>query len=123
MSTSGSAANSRSAPSAVATSAATPPISAPGSSPRSSSTTASTRAASRPLTTACAPHAASRATIARPMPCVDPLTKAVRPLRSMSMVRGYAAAATYPCLRASASASSALLMLDRPRTPARFARS
>jgi hypothetical protein len=32
-----------------------------------------------------APHALSLAAMARPMPCVEPLTNAVRPVRSMSM--------------------------------------
>jgi hypothetical protein len=32
-----------------------------------------------------APHPASRAAIARPMPWVDPLTKAVRPVKSISI--------------------------------------
>ena len=83
MSTDGSASNSAAAPSAVATSAAAPSKRASGCSDRSSATTASTRAESRPFTYATAPHSASRAAIARPMPCVDPLTNALFPDRSI----------------------------------------
>ena len=41
----------------------------------------------RPLTYVTAPHSASRAAIARPMPWVDPLTNALFPSRSILIAR------------------------------------
>src|SRR4051812_14770373 len=89
MSTSGNATKTVAAPSRVGTSAATPLIRPPAISSRNSATTASTRSASLPLIVVTAPAAASRAAIVRPIPCVEPLTNAVRPPRSIRMTVPY----------------------------------
>jgi hypothetical protein len=51
--------------------------------PWMAATAASPRAASRPLARTCAPRLASKAAVARPMPLVAPVTRAVVPVRSV----------------------------------------
>src|SRR5205823_2586247 len=85
MSASGACAKKASAPSAVERSAAMPEMSTSGKASRICRTASSTRAFPRPLTTTEAPARASPSAVARPMPAVDPVTIAVRPLSSIFM--------------------------------------
>src|SRR5579871_803855 len=76
---------SRVAPSAVARSAAMPWILAEGWRLRSSPTARSTELALRPLRRMRAPDSASPSAMAKPMPAVEAVTRAVLPERSMRM--------------------------------------
>src|SRR5579862_9538563 len=76
---------SRVAPPAVARSAAMPSILAAGKRLRSSATARSTECALRPLSRVRAPDSASPAAMAKPMPAVEAVTRAVLPERSMRM--------------------------------------
>src|SRR6202011_3342768 len=53
---------------------------------RIASTAASPRPGSRPLTRTCAPRRASRTAVARPMPLVAPVIRAVLPARSVEVM-------------------------------------
>src|SRR5690606_35045719 len=90
ISASGAVAISAAAPSAVAMSAAMPVMSASGAAWRICRTASSTRASVRPLTTTAVPARAKPTAAARPIPAVEPVMMAFRPLRSMIMFFSFA---------------------------------
>lgn len=109
MSTSGTCSITASAPSGVPTSAVTP-------RPPSRSAVAATLSGSLPFTTTSAPEAVSAAAVASSMPAVDPVTMAMRPLRSMFMSRSPLPAASVGGRRCRARGSSAGSLIDVPES-------